>query len=88
LLNYYDKVLGPNDLELGSFEDIGPLVVASISTLSVPSNYGFESIATPRILDLEMEAAWELMKDSIDPTTEGMGSSHEVLFPLAFFHNQ
>jgi hypothetical protein len=62
MLDCDGNVFGPNDLELGSFENIGPLVITLVSTLNVPSNCGFESIATLTILDLEIEVAWELLK--------------------------
>jgi len=62
MLDYNGNVFGPDDLELGSFEDTWPLVVTSVSTPNAPSSYGFESIATPTILDLEAKVAWELLK--------------------------
>lgn len=49
-------------MELGSFEDTWMSVVVLISTPSALSSFGFESIATSSILDLKMEAAWELLK--------------------------
>jgi hypothetical protein len=62
MLDYDGNVFGPNDLELGSFENIGPLVIISVSTPNAPFSCGFESIATLTILDLEIKVAWELLK--------------------------
>ncbi len=50
---------GANEMALGSNEVSG-LVVGSISTPSAPTP--FESIATPSTSNLEVEAAWELLK--------------------------
>jgi hypothetical protein len=62
MLDYDGNVFGLDDLELGSFKNIKPLVVISISTSNVPFSFGFENIATLTILDLEVKVAWELLK--------------------------
>jgi len=50
---------GLDDLEMGSFEDIKPMLDL-MTTLSAPSN--FENIATLNILDMEAKVAKELLK--------------------------
>ncbi len=87
MLDYYDNVLGLDDFKLGSFEDIRPLVVVSISTPSVPSSFGLENITTQRILDLEMEDAWELIKIQLTLQQKAWVFHSRFFFPLAFFHN-
>lgn len=62
MLNYDGNVFGPYGLELGSFEYIGLLIIIAVSTPNVPSSSGFESVATLTIVDLEIEATWELLK--------------------------
>jgi hypothetical protein len=48
---------GLDDMEMGSFEDIGPMV-GSISTLNAP--FGSKNITIMDILDLETMVAWEI----------------------------
>jgi len=89
LLDYYDNVLGPDDLKLGLFEDTRPPIVISISTPSAPSSYGLESITTYIILDLEMEDAWELIKIQLTLQQKAWVLHSRFFFsPLAFFHSQ
>jgi len=53
MLDYDGNVHGPDDLELGSFEDTWPLVIVSISTPCAPNSSNSKSITTSNILDLE-----------------------------------
>jgi hypothetical protein len=74
LIDYdYD---GLGDMEMGSFEDIGPMV-GSISTLNAPSGSK----------KLQSWTFWTL-KQQLHGRLEGMGSLSHIFFPLAFFHTE
>jgi hypothetical protein len=85
MLDYDGNVHGPNDLELGSFEDTRLLVIVSVSTPYVPSSYDSENIATPNILDLELEAPWELLKIQLTLQQKAWVPHNRFFLPLHFF---
>jgi hypothetical protein len=85
MLDYDGNVHGPDDLELGSFEDIRSLVIVSISTPYAPNSSDSESIATPNILDLELEAPWELLKIQLTLQQKAWVPHNRFSLPLHFF---
>jgi hypothetical protein len=80
LIDYdYD---GLDDMEVGSFEDIKPMV-GSISTLNAPS--GSKNITILDILDIETKVAWKLLKTQLTLNWKAWVPYHTFSFLWHFF---